>query len=458
MNTNNIMEKAQLGNNYANNKKTSNLIKRGSIKNLNPNVLNIMRKRSSNVLKNNNNSEQQNNVSKTSEEQKENEKDDSNKKEIKDENLLKENKKKISIANKKIGSSPFLIKNSSKLAEANLHKNPTAVSRNSSNVSILNYQLDGNIKDYFNKNDYNYFDNDNEIYRLNPLMITSGNVDELINDKNESFKHEKFNKQKDCKVNLPRSISHRNNFDLKIDKEIYNSILKDIHNNLHKERKKEELINTKLDEQKSITSYSDPNKDDISDNSFKLKHEKSRSDIMQDANSFDIKKLKVNSNNYTANINGYAPLVKKTEVKDNNIYNYYEYLDENNKKVVFKTKVLESSELLNKNEEEEQEILCFDSANFNNNDLHVKELTSFKWDNLPAYIDKQEKLAKKQSKAIEPVKKLNFFSVFSNVVKNQIIKKVDSNKMKKAFAIFLVTLIIQLILSRKYFNKKFKFF
>ena len=40
-----------------------------------------------------------------------------------------------------------------------------------------------------------------------------------------------------------------------------------------------------------------------------------------------IKKLKISKNNYSSNINGYAPLVKKSEIKNNNIYEYiYIYL------------------------------------------------------------------------------------------------------------------------------------
>lgn len=475
LNANEILEKAKTVNKkeasskYINHKKKKNLNR-----NLNPNVLCIMRKKGSNLTKNSNAVFINSGLSEIKENENNNNSIDDYKNYCdfpsaeKQEkiNFINKNKKKLTIANKKNTSSPYLLKNqNNKLTETNLEKSPKAVSRNSSNMSILDYQLDlkKNNNYYFdrkNKINMNKLENNYEIRALNPLMVSNANLNQVLFS-NESFENKKHANNK-LKASLPRSVSY-NNKDLcvNIDKEIYNTILKNIHKNLHKENKQNKQIKSTTEKDHSINSLSEPicGGDQISENSFKLKYEKSISKLLkneeaENSSSKKIKKLKINASNYVSNINGYAPLVKKTEMKNNQIYNYYEYRDENNKKVVFKTKVLESSELLNKLEEEEQEIICFDSAfnNLNNNynnDLYVKELKNFQWDNLPAYIVKQEKLAKKQSLGIEPKEKLSFFSVFSNVVKDQIIKKIDSDKMKKAFAIFMVTLMLQLILSRK---------
>jgi len=433
------------------------------IKNLNPNILNIIRKKGANLTK-----ESKEKFVFRLEEGKENEfiytqKNDLLKEKKKEINHRTENTRKFAIANKKNTSSPYLIKNQRKLPEAHLENSPNAISRNSSNISILEYKLDKNIHDYnnFDRKYKNIFENSNEISALNPLMLansySNSNLHEVFKSR-ESFEDKKQSNNK-LKSSLPRSISNINN-DLcvvNIDKEIYNTILQNIHNNLHnKEQIEMQLVkSTNTEKEPSADSINEPHHDLISENSFKIKHQKFKSKLLKEEinNSNKIKKLKINlNNNYASDINGYAPLVKKSEIINNNIYNHYEYRDENNKKVVFKTKVLESSQLLllNKIEqaEEEKEILCFDSTN-KNDDLHVKELKSFKWDNLHLYNVKQEKLAKKQSMGIEPTKKLSFFSVFTRVVKDQMIRKVDSDKMKKAFMIFLVTLMIQLILSRK---------
>ena len=416
------------------------------MKNLNPNVLNFFHTKSSFASKNsNNNVKLINDFSGSAEDKKEINKNICLKEAPKKINFAKESIKKLSFAkNKKIFSSPYLLKNSSKLTESNLENPQTAISRNSSNISILDYQLEKNNNDYcYLKKTNNYLDNlddenNFEISAENPLLLSNADLDEFIIKTDQSLKKNLNNENKN-RASLPRSISYQNNLCVNIDKDIYNSILQNIYSSLNRKEPKKE---------QSLISNSDPNKDQISENSFKIKQEISRSNLLQEESGNKIKKFTINSNNYTANINGYAPLVKKTEIKNNNTYNYYEYRDENNKKVVFKTKVLESSELLNRLEEKEKEILCFDVSN-NYIEANVKELKRFQWDNLPAYIDKQEKLAKKQSLGNEPLKKLNFFSFFSNIIKDQIIKKVDSDKMKKAFAIFLVTLMLQLILSRK---------
>ena len=95
---------------------------------------------------------------------------------------------------------------------------------------------------------------------------------------------------------------------------------------------------------------------------------------------------------------------------------------------------------------DEEEILCFDDDNNN----HKKDLTNFDWDNFGLYVNRQEKLAKKlNSSACGDIKNLGFYSIFTNIIKDQILKKVDFDKMKKAFGIFMITLMLQLILSRK---------
>lgn len=341
----------------------------------------------------------------------------------------------------KVKSSSYL-KKSKNFDDNQLIKSPDTISRNSSNITNLDYQLDKNafylnlerenqdlkndesMKSNLNKKDFN------QQITINKQLNNSSNRENIKNIINK-------NKNK-----IPRSITYHKNLCKKIDKNIYNSILTNINKSLLKSKKIQNKHDNEI--QKSFKNQIEFDENKISNNSFNIKLEVNRNDFIIDNYDEHIKKFKINANNYTGNINGYAPLVKKTEIKNNNIYNYYEYKDENNNKIAFKTKVLESSELLNKNDE--KNIFSFEAYNIQNN---IKELKSFKWDNLPAYIVKQEKLAKKQSIDKEPVKKLNIFALFSNAFKNILIKKIDIEKLKKAFGIFLISLILQLILSRK---------
>jgi len=314
------------------------------------------------------------------------------------------------------------------------------IHRNISNDSILDHKLE--------KNEDNYF-----IKEKNDFIIKKPEIDKVIFSQTNQNSNEKIYKNKYTSniYNLPRKVSNNKDLRLKIDREIYNAILNKFDNS-----KIDKTKNNKRLKKLSLNNQSQLKEEIISENSFKVKLEEQIKSNINNENyeekGNNLKKFKISPHNFNSNINGYTSLIKTTEKKNNNLYNYYEILDENNKKIVIRTKVIESSQLL-KNRADEEEILNFDSKNennvLNNNEICVKELTSFKWDNFNAYIKKQEKLAKKQNKGNEPVKRLNFISVFSNAIKNQILKKIDSGKMKKAVAIFLVTILIQLILSRK---------
>ena len=166
-----------------------------------------------------------------------------------------------------------------------------------------------------------------------------------------------------------------------------------------------------------------------------------------------IKKLKISKNNYTSNINGYAPLVKKSEIKNNNIFNYYEYIDETGKKIIFKTRVINSnssdfstkSNSENNKEIEEKEILRLDTTS------KLKDLNDFKWDNIHEYFAKQEKLKMKEKSTENNSngETISIYAILFNNIKARISQRIERFQLRKIFMIFLVGLIIQLIVSKK---------
>lgn len=366
-------------------------------------------------------------------------------------NITRNNKKKrnsmISLNNNEANNSICLYKhninnsyknnnNNKKIIRkfSNIDISSVNISRQSSNISLINFELQNknNIQisiakkqenlPFNNINNNNNKLNEINIKDLNELLLANKDICEMNLSQRFSFR---------------RSNSNKELLYFNLNNEFFNSLLDSKRN----KTKNENLVN----EEVRLREICD---DEISENSFKVKHQKSLCLQPKKADEVNknIKKLKINPNNYTSNINGYCPLVKKTEVIGNNRFNYYEYTDEYNKKVVFKSKVLYSSEMNNRENFDEEEILSFDkSTNF------VKDLINYKWDNLNEYINKQEKLKKKETlKGDNPTaSNLSFFSLFQNVVKDQILRKVDYEKMKKAFAIFVLTMLLQLIFSRK---------
>ena len=180
-------------------KENKNERKKNSIKN--PNVLNICKKRSSidtirSELKmtpiNENIFEEKSPLLEEPEEIK----------------FVDNDKNKRKLSNIKKNSTSILLDIQKTLKKANLEKSPKSISRNSSNISILNYQLDKN-NDY-NLNHHNYFGGKNEIEatELNQICLLS----------NDNFKGIFYDEPKKGKI--PRIISQNNNLCFNLDKDI----------------------------------------------------------------------------------------------------------------------------------------------------------------------------------------------------------------------------------------------
>jgi len=104
------------------------------------------------------------------------------------------------------------------------------------------------------------------------------------------------------------------------------------------------------------------------------------------------------------------------------------------KKVTYKTKVLQSSDKMKKESKE-------NSLQGRSN----KEPKIFCWDNLDKFYEKEAKKALKGNSE----DKANFFALFTKALNNTILNRLDYDKLSKAFIIFCITFILQIIISKK---------
>lgn len=123
-------------------------------------------------------------------------------------------------------------------------------------------------------------------------------------------------------------------------------------------------------------------------------------------------------------------IVPCTKVNDD--YRFYEVEDEGGK-VVYKTIIIQSSEKLKQEKER------------NSSSISTQDLKDFYWDNIEEYYHREAKKARKG----QAETKNNFFQLLMKSLHQQIISKIDYHKLSKAFIIFCLTLMVQILISKK---------
>jgi hypothetical protein len=167
-------------------------------------------------------------------------------------------------------------------------------------------------------------------------------------------------------------------------------------------------------------------------------------------------KNKKNNNIQSSNLNICFPMIKKTEIKNKDIFNFYEFNDEDGGNIIIKSRVIysNSSDFNSNNNSERRKDILEKEINYLDSKSKLNDLNDFKWDNINEYFLKQEKLKMKE-KALEnkPKKEdvVNFsiYSILLSKIKDRIYQRFEKFQLKKVFVILLIGFIIQLIVSRK---------
>jgi hypothetical protein len=168
-----------------------------------------------------------------------------------------------------------------------------------------------------------------------------------------------------------------------------------------------------------------------------------------------------NNQQLNLNLNGCFPIIKKTEIKNKDIFNYYEFNDDNGKNIIIKSKVIYSNSPdfnINKNSNSnnnsemnkdiiEKEIINIDAKS------KLNDLNNFKWDNINEYFAKQERLKIKEKiiseNKINKDEVISIYSILLSKIKERIYQRFEKFQLKKVFFILLLGFIIQLIVSKK---------